>query len=209
VSGSVTVISDYRTRGYSLSQGDPALTFDLGYDHESGAYANASAIVGVDGSDPALIGYQANLGYAMRIGRGVSIDAGVLRTQYTRHSSFGREAHYTEFYVGAAMRGLSARAYLSPDYFQPSATTLYTEIEGVVRPLAGWRLDGHVGLLTHLGEPPPYTPGSHSDWRMTVGRELGKLDLRVSLSGSGPGSRYYGGRGRDGTALTAAATFSF
>lgn len=209
VAASVSVESDYRFRGYSLSKGDPAVTFALGYDHASGAYANGAATVGVDGSDPALIAYQVNAGYAAQVSRSISVDGGVVRSWYTRDSSIGRDTHYTEVYFGVAGRGLSSRVYFSPDYLRPGVETLYAEIEGALNLAPRWRLSGHVGMLTHLDERPRYVPRDHYDWRVTLGRELGRLDLHASLSGGGPGRDYYSGRRHDATALTIGASLPF
>jgi len=206
--GSASVESDLRFRGYSVSSGDPAATIDLGYDHESGLYVNGSATVGFDQSDPALLAYQLNAGYAARITPSVSIDAGVVRSWYTRHSGTG-DTHYTEAYLVVTAHGIASRVYYSPDYLRPGVHTLYAEVESTLRLAPKWRLTGHAGLLTHLSDPPRYTPREHYDWRVTLGRDLGRLDLRANLSGSGPGRDYYSGRRHSATALTFGASFPF
>lgn len=188
-----------------MGSGDPAATVDLGYDHESGLYLNGSATAGVDQSDPALLAWQINAGYAARISPNVSIDAGAVRSWYTRHSSV-RETHYTEVYFGVTAHDISSRVYYSPDYLRPGAHTLYAEVESTLRLAPKWRLTGHAGLLTHLGDPPRYAPREHYDWRVTLGRDLGRLELRASLSGAGPGRDYYSGRSRSATALTFGAS---
>ncbi len=43
-SGAVSLQSDYRYRGISLTERQPVVSLDLAYDHASGAYAGASAI---------------------------------------------------------------------------------------------------------------------------------------------------------------------
>ena len=108
-----------------------------------------------------------------------------------------------------AARQVSARVYLSPDYFRPGQTTLYGEVEGVIHLAPKWRINGHVGLLAHLDDPPRYTPREHYDWRITLGRELGPFDLRASLSGGGPGTDYYSRARHDATAFTLGASLSF
>ena len=208
VTGSLSVESDVRFRGYSVGSGDPAATIDLGYDHESGAYLNGSATAGFDESDPALLAYQLNAGYAARISPSVSIDAGVVRSWYTRRSSVA-DAHYTEVYLGVTAHGFASRVYYSPDYLRPGVHTLYAEVQTTLSLAPGWRLSGHAGLLTHLTDPPRYTPREHYDWRLTLGRELGRVDLRATLSGAGPGNDYYSGRRRSATALTFGASLPF
>jgi len=207
--GSVSIESDVRFRGYSVSNGDPAATLDLGYEHETGLYLNGSATAGIAQGDPALLAWQLNAGYAKWVSPTVSIDAGAIRSAYTRHSRGTRDAHYTEFYLGVATRGVSSRVYYSPDYLRPGVNTLYAEIEGVLSIAPKWRLAGHAGLLNHLGDPPRYARRAHYDWRVTLGHELGELDLRASLSGAGPGADYYSGRRHSATALTFGASLPF
>jgi uncharacterized protein (TIGR02001 family) len=209
VTGSLGVESDVRFRGYSLGSGDPAATIDLGYDHKSGLYLNGSATVGVDQSDPALLTYQLNAGYAARISPSVSIDAGAIRSWYTRHSTGARDTHYTELYLGMTAHGISSHIYYSPDYLRPGVETLYAEVESTLNLAPKWRLSGHAGLLTHLGTPPRYARREHYDWRVTLGRDLGRLEVHASFSGAGPGSDYYSGRPRSATALTFGASLPF
>jgi uncharacterized protein (TIGR02001 family) len=206
--GSASLESDLRFRGYSLSSGDPAATVDLGYDHESGLYLNGSASAGFDQSEPALLAWQLNAGYAARISPTVSIDAGAVRSWYTRHSSVGH-AHYTEIYLGATAHGISSHVYYSPDYLRPGVHTLYADVETTLSLAPKWWLTGHAGLLTHLSDPPRHTRREHYDWRLTLGRDLGRLGLRASLSGAGPGSDYYSGRRRSATVLTFGASLPF
>lgn len=207
--GSIGVESDVRFRGYSLSNGNPAATIDLGYEHHSGLYLNGSATAGVVHSDPALLNYQLNAGYATWVSPTVSVDAGVVRNWYTRHARGTGDTHYTEIYLGMAAQGISSRIYYSPDYFRPGAHTLYAELEGALDLAPKWRLNGHVGLLTHLSDPPRYVRRERYDWRLTLGRDLGRLDLHASLSGGGPGDDYYYGRRHSSTALTLGASLPF
>lgn len=209
VVGSISVESDVRFRGYSMSNGDPAATIDLGYEHRSGLYLNGAATAGVVHSDPVLLGYQLNAGYSTWVSPTVSIDAGVVRNAYTRHARGIRDTHYTEFYLGMATRGISSRIYYSPDYFRPDKHTLYGELEGTLNLAPKWRLNGHVGLLTYLNDAPRNARREHYDWRVTLGRSLGKLDLRASLSSAGPGNDYYYGRRHSATALTFGASLPF
>jgi uncharacterized protein (TIGR02001 family) len=205
----VSVESDARFRGYSLGSGDPTATLDLGYDHKSGLYLNGSATVGVDRSDPALLTYQLNAGYAARISPSVSIDAGAIRSWYTRHSTGTRNTHYTEVYLGVTAHGISSHVYYSPDYLRPGVETLYAEVESTLDLAPKWRLTGHAGLLTHLNDRPWYARREHYDWRVTLGRDLGRLEVHASLSGAGPGADYYSGRRHSTTALTFGASLPF
>jgi len=209
LAGSLSVESDARFRGYSLGSGDPAATLDLGYDHKSGLYLNGSATLGLEQSEPALLTYQVNAGYAARINPTVSVDAGAIRSWYTHYSTGTRDTHYTEVYLGVTAHGISSRVYYSPDYLRPGVETLYGEVEGTLDLAPKWHLSGHAGLLTHLTEPPRYARREHYDWRVTLGRDIGRLEVHASVSGAGPGTDYYSGRRHSATALTFGASLPF
>jgi uncharacterized protein (TIGR02001 family) len=210
VAVSVGVESDYRLRGYSLSAGRPTATGQIAYDDPSGFYLNAS-VTGVSGRDgPALLGLQGNIGYAKRLSSAVSIDGGLLRSEYQSSYSGGRPAHYTEIYLGLNFRRVTARIFYSPDYFEAGASTLYGEVEAGIQPSPQWRLNAHLGGLVYLREPTYYSARAvQYDWRLSAARQLGSLEIHATLSGGGPDKDYYAGRLRNRTALTAGASLNF
>lgn len=191
LSGRVSVDSQYRQRGYAVVDAKPVVTATLSYDHSSGVYANGLVIVGPGNSDIAVRGIQASLGYAANVTRGVSIDAGVARTNYARVADGPLDFGYTEFYAGVTTRSITARVYYSPDYYRPNRHTLYAEIEGNIHPLRNWNLNLHLGALTYLSDPPRYTGRSRYDWRATVSRNLNRFEVYAGVSGRGPGGDYY------------------
>lgn len=208
LSGSVDVESDYRYRGYSLSAGQPAATLQVGYDDESGAYANVSATLAID-DDPRFVGVQGNIGYAHRVGRKLTLDGGVLRTQYRATYAGGRAREYTEIYGGLSLDPVSVRLSWSPDY-RPGRDALYGEVEASFVPARLWRIDLHLGALEEFGRSGPgYGEKVRYDWRAGVARRLGAFDLHAALSGGGPERDYYAGRLHDRTALTLGASWSF
>lgn len=210
VAASVGIASDYRLRGYSLSAGRPVATADLAYEDPEGIYFNASAVAVLGRGGPALMGLQGNVGYARRLNSRLSIDGGILRSQYFRRFSGGRKAHYTEAYLGLATRGLASRIYVSPDYFQAGVWTLYGELEGVFRPAARWSLTGHAGVLSYLDQPSAFARRpSQYDWRISAAREIGASTIYIALSGGGPGADYYDRRSHGRTAIVVGATHIF
>ena len=207
VAASVGVESDYRFRGYSLSAERPVATANLAYDGSTGAYLNASGVAVFEHDGPALMSVQGNIGYAKRLRPGLSIDGGILRSEYLSSFSGGRSAHYTEAYLGLATRRLSTRVFFSPDYFRADVSTLYWEVEGVIEPAAKWRLNGHVGLLSYLKRPSA-DGESQFDWRIGASRQLGNFEVHVALSGRGDSEDYYDGRdGRTAFVIGAACAF--
>jgi len=210
VAGSITLESDYRYRGHSLSSGEPVATASLDYDDSSGFFIDGSATGVLGGDRPGLLGVQGNIGYATRLNSKLSMDLGVLRTQYTSSYTGDRAAHYTELYLGFTRRSLSSRVYFSPDYFRGGISTLYGEIEGTIEPVRKWHLTAHVGGLLYLNRPAPYAlRRDQYDWRLGVSRQLGTFELHLNLSSGGPGSDYYRGELRSRTAVVVGATRSF
>lgn len=211
VSGSVDVESDYRLRGYSLSAGRPVATAQIGYDDDSGVYLNLSATAEAGRDGPLFLGVQGNIGYAHRLNRTLSIDAGVARSQYRSPDRASQPNAYTEVYLGLASGPFSARVYYSPDFNRADLSVLYAEVEATVRPATHWRINGHLGSLVQLSLPTPYPAGrgARYDWRLGVARDLNRLDLHIALSGGGPDRDYYPGSFRGRVALTAGAAWNF
>lgn len=211
VSGSLAVQSNYVVRGYSISAGKPAAVLGLSYDDPSGAYANASVIGALDnGDNPVLQGAIGNVGYAWRLAPRLSLDAGVVRTQYFR--LFGVENHvgYTEGYVGGAFHNLSAHIFYSPDYLRSGARTVYGEIEGSTETWAQIRLAAHVGYLDYISFPAGAPArADQCDWRLSAARFIAPFDLHLAVSGGGPGADYYLHYPHGRTTLTAGLSWAF
>jgi uncharacterized protein (TIGR02001 family) len=211
VNGSVDVESDYRLRGYSLSAGQPVATAQIGYDAANGVYLNLSATGEVGRDDPLFLGVQGNIGYARRLNHALTIDGGIVRSQYRSPDRASRPHNYTEIYLGLASGPFSARVYYSPDYDQADISALYAEVEATFRPATNWRVNGHLGSQLYLATPAQYLArhAARYDWRLGVARELGRFDLHAALSGGGPGKDHYSGSFHGKVALTAGAAWNF
>jgi uncharacterized protein (TIGR02001 family) len=206
-----SLTSDYRLRGYSLSHGRPAASARIGYDDASGLFADGTAISFLAPDDSLKwMGGIVALGYARRLRGGLSVDAGVLRAQFSPQSSLGRAGGYTELFAGLSGRTLAARLSYSPDYYRPGVATLYGRVEATVRPAPRWRLSGHVGALTRLSGTPAFPIArTQYDWRAGATHILGPLELDASLSGGGPNWDYYGAQPHSKTALVGTVRVSF
>lgn len=210
MSGSVGVDSEQRLRGHSLSAGHPVVTADLSYDDRSGIYVGASAVGVLSGDRPGLMSVQGNIGYAVRLGSSLSVDVGVLRTEYTSSFSGERAAHYSEAYVGLTRRNLVSRVYFSPDYFRTGISTLYGEVEASTEVLPHLQLNAHVGGLLYLNRPQLYVSRRDQyDWRLGASRQLGAFEAHLFLSSGGPGPDYYSREVRSRTALVLGVSRSF
>lgn len=210
VSGSLSVTSDERWRGRSLSAGQPAATAALSYDDASGFYLDAAATGAWIDDRPALIGVAADAGYAWRLRSGASLDLGLTRRQFTREFSGGRTTGYTEIYAGVSGRSLSARIHYSPDYFRRGRNVLYASVAGVLRPAPGWRVIGQLGATAYLdGRPVPQLRPVQYDYSLGVARRQGAVELRLAWTNGGPDSDYFRGTEHSRSALVASAAIGF
>lgn len=131
ITGGATLISDYRFRGLTQTNKDPAIQGTINVNHQSGLYAGvwASSIDGGnDGSTPALTGYgsaEVDLygGYTRTFSNGVGVDAGLLYYYYP-----------------------DGRSGLNTDFFEPYASVTYTIGPIAAKVGAAYAWSGQSGL---------------------------------------------------------------
>lgn len=212
ITGSVSVESDFRLRGYSLSGGRPVAAARVGVDSGSGFYADASATtVLARGDEARFLGYQVDAGVAKRVGTLWTLDVGVAHNQFRAPYRGAFPYSYTEGYVGATHGPFSAYVFVSPNYFHSDNWTMYAQLEASVAPAPDWRLTAHVGSLVNLSAPEVYAGRvkTQHDWRLGVARELGAVEVHAALSSGGPGRQFYYGASHSRTVVTAGASVSF
>lgn len=188
LSGGLTVATDYRLRGVSLTDRRGAVSGSFAYDHASGAYAGGTVVV----HDPAarglrVLGYQAYAGVAGRLPGGQGWDVGVSRVDMAPHFDRRYSTEYTEAYVGLSHGDLSGRLSLAADYPRKGVETAYIELNGAIRPADGWRLTGHVGLQAPLGGGP--TDEERVDVTLGVARRIGRAEAQLNWTVQTPRPR--------------------
>ncbi len=193
LAGSVSIQSDDRFRGRSLSEGRPVATLDLSYDMAAGFYlGGAVTAVATRHDGVRVLGFQENAGYAWKTAAGPVIDLGVANANYTEYFSGGTSADYTELYAGLITGPIASHIHFSPNYFRHGVSTVYLETDGAARIAPRWRLNGHVGLLVQTGGPlAAMSRRSHYDWRVGIAHQIGRFNLQASWSGGGPDRDYY------------------
>jgi uncharacterized protein (TIGR02001 family) len=208
VAGSVAIDSDYRLRGYSLSDNQPTASLQVNYDDKSGLYFTFSALTEL-GHGGRFLGVIGNAGYAKRLNERVTLDAGVIRSQLRSAGPDAFGYKYTEIYAGAYVGPITGRIYYSPDYRTPGLSTIYGELEAGFEPARNWRVSAHVGMLTYLNSKSFYRGGNtHQDWRVGVSRQFGNFEIHSALSGGHP-YEYSGYRVHKKVAATVGGSFSF
>jgi len=199
----VSAFTDARFRGYSLSAGHPAGFIDLSYDDAGGFYAALSVSAVADPEGPQPLGIQLNGGYAKQLPGEITLDTGIVHSEYARYSTRGRTNSYTEVYAGVSHKALSGRIFLSPHYFRANAWTLYGEVDGNFRLTSKLRATAHLGMLLPLHRPAGIYLRSEWDWRLGLTRKLGPMSLQLAWTGAGPDRASDPYRKRRGDALVA------
>lgn len=201
VGATVSVFSDGRFRGYSISDGHPVALIDLSYDAPGGVYvaASGSAATSSDGVRP--LGLQLNGGYAKRLSSGTTVDLGMVHSEYSRYSSAAPGNSYTEVYAGLTRKYLTGRIYLSPHYFETGTWTVYSELNADVSIAPKLSLNGHTGVLIPVRNRDDREIHPQYDWRLTLNRQFGRVSLHAAWTGSDPIHRYDGSRSRSGSSL--------
>lgn len=182
ISGTASIVSDYRYRGITLSDEKPAAQIGLAYDNPLGWYA------GVFGSTvrlapPAGPGVQAIVfgGYAARLDSGFSMEAGGDYSVFTGASGY----NYGEIYLGVARENLSARIYYSDRYFGQRVDAWYGEINAVQPLVDRIQLLAHVGFLsTHSHYPYGAQINQHVvDGRVGIGADFDLFHAELAWVG--------------------------
>jgi uncharacterized protein (TIGR02001 family) len=205
--GALSLDSDYRLRGVSLTDNRPAVTASFAYDHGSGAYAGAAVVAhqSPDGGGR-LLGHMEYLGYAAGGRGGYGWDVGVDNQDFAPYGPQRFHLRYSEVYVGVSKGDLSARLYYSPNYLPSWGTTAYLDLNGVLRPADNWRLTGHVGALVPMGggNAPVRT---RYDLRLGVARDFKSGELRANFTTAFPAPQALKSRTRPAVVVGASVFF--
>lgn len=177
VGASVTLESDKRFRGRSLSGENPALRLDLAYDHASGWFGGASlgnAEIEPGRRQAELIGYA---GYARRTLQASGWELGITAAHYSGPGHYS----YVEGFAGVMAERWNVRLYYAPDYFGLGTRTAYGELNAGYPVDRAVHLFGHLGALTTLqGSVPPGERRTRFDAR--VGLRFGVQCCAVQLA---------------------------
>jgi len=177
ITGSATLVSDYRFRGASFSDDRPAAQLAFDYDGPtSGLYAGgmmSSARIDSRRAVQALV----YAGYAHRVRPDVSWETGVRYTRFSGHESYA----YAEAYAGFAFRQLVGRLYYTPNYFNANYPAWYAELNDSHALPGKWYAFAHAGYLRRSGSVTEYRINRfRSDFRVGVGLNLTPCNVQLS-----------------------------
>ena len=201
LSGTLAGVTDYRYRGVTFSDREPAAQAGLTHDDASGWYVGAFGSTvklyppGRPSSKFQTIAYA---GYAMRLASGVSLEVGGDYAAFAGSS----DLNYGELFVGAASENLSARIHYSPRYFGTSSRSIYGEINGAYPLIDALYLQAHLGFLRYRYDHPYGSPyGGQStknilDGRIGLRADIDRFQLEVAWVGVSDHSAAYFVTGR-------------
>jgi uncharacterized protein (TIGR02001 family) len=209
IAASVSLQTDYRVRGASVSETRPAASLTVSDDLANGVYFGASVVGGkTHDAGYQILGHTEYLGYAHRTVGGLTWDIGVDNFDFELYPQPQFHLSYSEAYVGLSNGAVSSRVYISPNYLQEGLTVVYLELNGVVRPSDDWRLSGHLGYFApvtgYSGTP---VRKDRLDVRLDVVRRLGPTELNLGWTNAYP--QAFPARWRSGGGVVAGVTAFF
>jgi len=210
VGATLTLASQERFRGYSVSDGYPATTLSLSYDDASGPYVEGSVMVAGNFSDGAERSrFEGNAGYALRLKSGPTLDAGIVHAEYTGYRIYGHQAVFTELYAGVIAGRVQAHLHYSPTYFQRGVSTFYADVDGSTPLTPQIRLTGHYGMLFQIDGSHEQAGTTTEDWRIGLSTDVKRLSFELALASGSDKRSFYGVVKKGGTALLFSVTAAF
>ncbi len=190
ISANVSLVSDYRFRGISQTNSDPAIQggFDLGF--ENGIYIGtwgSSVDFGGNYGSLELDGYA---GWAMETAEGVGFDVGYAYYGYPGDHDVPEDGDYQEFYGSVSYVGLTGGIHYSDDFYAKTGEYFYyyaeyslgLEMLGLPE---GWALDFHVGYNDFEDkEFLSNDKDSYTDYSVTLSASYFGVDLGVAYVGT-------------------------
>lgn len=191
VSANVSLVTDYRFRGVSLSGGDPAIQGGLDVAHDSGFYAGvwASSIDG--GPSYGEMEFDIYGGWSGQLSEGVSVDVGLLYYLYPSEE-LGLDTDYWEPYASIGFNLGPAEATVGAAYAWEQDSLggddnlyVYTDLSTGL-PGTPLTVTGHLGYTDGVLAPPLLagdTDDSGLDWSIGASYAAGPLEVGISYVG--------------------------
>lgn len=182
VTGNVAITSDYRFRGISQSDRDPALQGGFDWAHESGFYLGtwASSVdfgTADSGASGGAIEWDFYGGFSRDINENMSFDVGYMYYYYPS-DNWTVNLDYQEFYGSFSFYDASIGVVYSDDYYQSTEEFWYLYGEYSLP------LGKHVSLDAHLGYNETSagfgTNGNYLDWSIAVSTSAVSLDFTLA-----------------------------
>jgi len=170
-------------RGETISDDNPGVTLAISADDRSGLFAGGDISFAAGPHEPHFASSNQYAGYAWRKNK-VSFEVGVIHRDYRRMYDDAYRPDYFEGFVGISNNRGRVRLYVSPDYLQDGRNTYYGELDARLAKVAGWKLNGHLGvsLIPHDVTDPQRGFISYEDWGLSVSRKIGQFDFTMGAA---------------------------
>ena len=182
ITGRGTVTTDFRHRGISRSDGDPALQATGTLSHDSGFYAGLWGSSLTEASPTGELQVEYYAGYAREIASGTDIDVGLVYTSFPDASALA-DPDYVEGYASLSHTlgpvTAEAGAFYAPEQDGLGGRDnlyLYGDVTGGI-PFTPLTVLGRLGYTTGGLAP---GGGDYIDWRLGV--EVDRGPFRLGLS---------------------------
>lgn len=226
VQGSAIATNSYNYRGVSISNGQPSIGLNIGYDAGSGAYGGVSILgQSTNKAGPQILGGIEYVGYTSKIRNQINIDVGINSFQYKRYynispkkyryvyskATYGRRiADSRQIYLGILSRNIGLYNYYSADYFGGVGGALYSEAYAAVHPTPRLRLFVDFGALTPLGSHVELGPRDEEfDLRAGAAAELKHTEVQIAWTTRRPNRDRLGQFSQSRDTLVIAASWFF
>jgi uncharacterized protein (TIGR02001 family) len=188
IAGNVALTTDYRFRGISQTNRNPAIQGGFDWSHDSGFYLGTWGS-NVDFAGSLELDYYG--GYAGNINDSIAYDVGAAYYDYPGGNlGGGVDPEYWEAYVGLSGDlgpvSLSGKVNYSPDYFGETGTGFYYDLGASYELPAEFSLSGHFGYQT-IADGAAKDDGffssnedSYKDWSIGVSKSMWELDFDLS-----------------------------
>ncbi|MDP5209622.1 TorF family putative porin [Microbulbifer sp. 2205BS26-8] len=177
------LVSDYRFRGISQSDGQLAIQAGIDLEVGNGFYVG-TWVSQVDfdyGSDETDYEQDFYGGYSAEVNHSMRYDIGYI--YYAYHGS-DRDEDYQEIYGSLKFLDLTLGFAYSDDYWAESGAFYYPYVEYSFSLPSDLSLDLHIGLNLFSEEIFLYQSDSYIDYSATLSKEFGGLNLRAAFVGT-------------------------
>ena len=182
-SANLGVVTDYKFRGISQTDGSPAVQGGVDLDFGNGFYLGtwASQVDFAYGADETKFEQDVYGGYGGQLNDTVSYDVGYI--YYAYHGSDWDE-DYQEVYGSLSFSDLTLGLAYSDDYWAGTGAFYYPYAEYSFALPSDISLDFHVGANMFDEEGFLFESDSYVDYSVSVGKAFGNLSLSASLVGT-------------------------
>ena len=198
-SANVSLVSDYRFRGFSQTNMRPAIQGGFDYAHESGFYVgNWNSNVADELFPGSNIEMDLYGGYSTTFGNGVGLDAGLLYYYYPgSEAAKGGTVDNAEAYLGLSYGPFSAKySHGLTDFFgaPDSKNNFYVDLGAEFDLGSGWGVNAHVGYQK-LKNDAMYS--GYVDYQLGVTKAIDDWTLAASVVTTNKKDWYQTSKGRD------------